>query len=291
MSAPTSTFTPLRSVLYMPGSNERALEKAKTIPCDGLILDLEDACAPDAKDAARALVCAAAASGEYGRRTVTIRVNGLGAKWHDADMAAVAKAGPDAVVVPKVNGAAEVAQLVAELEQHGAPEHTKLWAMIETPTAIFDVREIAAASDRLTVLVMGTNDLVKELYAEHVPGRAPLLISLSLSLLAARAAGVQILDGVYNDVKDAEGFLAEATQGRRMGFDGKTLIHPSQVDPANEQFAPSAAAVEDAQGLIEAWDAGSGGVVTYKNKLVENLHVESARRTLTMHEAITALQG
>lgn len=281
--------TVLRSVLYMPGANDRALEKAKTIPCDGLILDLEDSVAPEAKPAARDAVCAAAASGEYGRRTVTIRVNSLGTEWHDADLAAAAQAGPAGIVVPKVNSAEEVRGLVAAMEAAGAPEHTRLWAMVETPEAIFNAREIAAASDRLAVIVMGTNDLVKELYAEHVPGRAPLLTSLSLALLAARAAGVQILDGVYNDVKDTEGFLAECVQGRQMGFDGKTLIHPGQVEAANEQFAPSAEAVEDARGLIEAFESAGSGVATYKNKMVENLHVESARRTLTIHEAITAL--
>ncbi len=178
--------TVLRSVLYMPGANDRALEKAKTIPCDGLILDLEDSVAPDAKPAAREAVCAAASSGEYGRRTVTIRVNSLGTEWHDADLAAAAKAGPDGIVVPKVNSAAEVLGLVEAMEKAGAPEHTKLWAMVETPEAIFNAREIAAASDRLAVIVMGTNDLVKELYAEHVPGRAPLMTSLSMALLADR---------------------------------------------------------------------------------------------------------
>ncbi|HEY1174897.1 MAG TPA: CoA ester lyase, partial [Phytomonospora sp.] len=275
--------TPLRSVLYMPGSNERALEKAKTIPCDGLILDLEDAVAPDAKPTARDAVCAAAASGDYGRRTLTIRVNGLGTEWHDDDLAAAAQAGPAGIVVPKVGSADEVRGLVAAIEKAGAPARPRLWAMVETPEAIFDVREIAAASDRLAVLVMGTNDLVKELYAEHVPGRAPLVTALSMSVLAARAAGVQILDGVYNDVKDADGFLAECRQGREMGFDGKTLIHPGQVDGANTAFAPSEQAVEDARGLIEAWEAGKGaGVVTYRGRMVENLHVESARRTLAI---------
>ncbi len=287
-----SDFTPLRSVLYMPSSNERALEKAKSIPCDGLILDLEDAVAPDAKIAARATAAAAASSGEYGRRTVAIRVNGLGTAWHDDDIVAAAQAGPAGIVVPKVNSADEVRGLVAAMEQAGAPAHTKLWAMVETPEAIFNVRELATASDRLAVLVMGTNDLVKELYAEHVPGRAPLLTALSLSLLAARAAGIAILDGVYNDVRNAEGFLAECEQGRQMGFDGKTLIHPGQVGPANEQFAPSDAAVEEARGMLEAWEAGRGtGVVTYQNKMVENLHVESARRTLSIAEAIAALEG
>ena len=292
MSESTQQFTPLRSVLYMPSSNERALEKAKSIPCDGLILDLEDAVAPEAKPAAREAACAAVASGEYGRRTVTIRVNGIGTEWHDADIAAASKAGPAAIVVPKVNSAAEVEQLVAAMEAAGAPAHTKLWAMIETPVAILDCLAIARASERLTAFVLGTNDLVKELYAEHVPGRAPILPSLHTALLAGRAAGIAVIDGVYNNVKDAEGFLAECEQGRQMGFDGKTLIHPGQVEGANEAFAPSEQAVEEARGLIQAWEDGQGsGVVTYKGRMVENLHVESARRTLSIHEAITALQA
>lgn len=283
-------FTPLRSVLYMPSSNERALEKAKTIPCDGLILDLEDAVAPDAKAAARDAACAAAASGDYGRRTVTIRVNGIGTAWHDDDLRAASQAGPDAVVVPKVQSAAEVRQLVAALEAAGAPDHTRLWAMVETPVAILDALSIARASERLAAFVLGGNDLVKELYAEHVPGRAPILPSLHTALLAGRAAGLAVVDGVYNDVKDTEGFLAECRQGRDMGFDGKTLIHPGQVAGANEVFAPSERAVEDARGLIQAWEDGQGsGVVTYQGRMVENLHVESARRTLAIHDAIRAL--
>ena len=282
-------FTPLRSVLYMPSSNAKALEKAKTLPIDGVIFDLEDAVAPDAKPDAREAAAAAASSGEYGKRTLTIRVNGIGTQWHDADIAAAAKAGPDGIVVPKVNSADEVRSLVDAIERAGAPDRTKLWAMVETPEAIFNVRELAAASDRLAVLVMGTNDLVKELYAEHVPGRAPLLTSLSLSLLAARAADVAILDGVYNDVKNIDGFLAECQQGREMGFDGKTLIHPGQVEGANEAFAPSEKAVEDARGLIEAFESSEGGVVTYHGRMVENLHVESARRTLSIAEAISQL--
>jgi citrate lyase subunit beta/citryl-CoA lyase len=282
-------FRPRRSVLYMPSSNERALEKAKTIACDGLILDLEDAVAPDAKTDAREAAAAAVRSGEYGNRELTIRVNGIGTQWHEEDLAVAAKAGPDGIVVPKVNSAEEVRSLVAAIEAVGAPEHTKLWAMVETPEAIFNVRELAAASPRLAVLVMGTNDLVKETYAEHVPGRAPLLTALSLSLLAARAAGIAILDGVYNDVKNAEGFLAECQQGREMGFDGKTLIHPGQVEGANEVFAPSAQAVEDARGLIEAFESSAGGVVTYNGRMVENLHVESAKRTLSIAAAIAGL--
>jgi citrate lyase subunit beta/citryl-CoA lyase len=281
--------TPLRSVLYMPSSNERALEKAKTLPCDGLILDLEDAVAPDAKPAARDQACAAVRSGEYGRRTVTIRINGADTEWHADDMAAACAAGPDAIVVPKVNSADEVLRLVESMAAHDAPEHTKLWAMVETPYAMLHAEEIAAAADRLTVLVMGTNDLVKELYAEHVPGRQPVLAGLGLALLAARATGKEILDGVYNDVKDVDGFLAECRQGREMGFDGKTLIHPGQVEGANEAFAPSEKAVEDARGILQAWEDGAGsGVVTYNGRMIENLHVESAQRTLGIHEAIRA---
>ncbi|GAA1914232.1 HpcH/HpaI aldolase/citrate lyase family protein [Nocardioides hwasunensis] len=288
----TTPFTPLRSVLYMPSSNERALEKAKAIACDALILDLEDAVAPDAKASAREAAAAAAASGDYGRRTVTIRVNGIGSEWHAADLVAAAAAGPDAVVVPKVSTADEVRGLATALEWAGAPEHTKLWAMIETPEAIFNVRELAAASPRLTALVLGTNDLVKELYAEHVPGRAPILPSLHTTLLAGRAAGIAVIDGVYNDVKDTEGFLAECTQGRQMGFDGKTLVHPGQVEGANTAFAPSEQAVDDARGLIAAFEDGKGaGVVTYNGRMIENLHVESARRTLSIHDAIGALSA
>lgn len=286
------TFRPRRSVLYMPSSNARALEKAKTIPCDGLILDLEDAVAPDAKEQAREAACAAVASGGYGRRELTIRINSAGTEWHEADLAAVAQAGPDAMVVPKVDSAEQVRSLVEAMEKAGAPEHTSLWAMVETPAAMLRAHEIASAHERLSVLVMGTNDLVKELYAEYVPGRAPLLTGLGLALLAARAAGKVILDGVYNDVKNADGFLAECAQGRQMGFDGKTLIHPGQVEVANEAFAPSAEAVEEARGMMTAWEEGRGaGVVTYNGKMVENLHVESSRRILKIHEAIRALES
>jgi len=283
-------FRPRRSVLYMPSSNERALEKAKSLPCDGLILDLEDAVAPDAKPAAREAACHAAGSGEYGKRELTIRVNGADTEWHAEDLEAACAAGPDAIVVPKVNSADAVLELVDAMAGFDAPEHTKLWAMVETPYAMLHAEEIAAASDRLTVLVMGTNDLAKELYAEHVPGRQPLLTGLGIALLAARATGKVILDGVYNDVKDTDGFLAECRQGREMGFDGKTLIHPGQVDDANEAFAPSEEAVEDARGILQAWEDGKGsGVVTYNGRMIENLHVESAQRTLSIHDAIQAL--
>jgi len=283
-----SDFRPRRSVLYMPSSNARALEKAKTLPCDGLILDLEDAVAPDDKPAAREAACAAATSGEYGAREVTIRVNGADTAWHADDLLAACAAGPDAIVVPKVDSADAVLALVEAMAGHAAPEHTKLWAMVETPYAMLHAEDIAAASDRLTVLVMGTNDLAKELYAEHVPGRQPLLAGLGLALLAARATGTVILDGVYNDVQDEDGFLAECRQGREMGFDGKTLIHPGQVAGANAAFAPSEQAVEDALGVLEAWENRTSGVVTYRGRMIEHLHVESASRTLRIHDEIVA---
>ncbi len=282
---------PRRSVLYMPGANERALEKAKTIPADALILDLEDAVAPDAKVAARANVCAAAQSGDYGHREIAIRVNSIGTEWHDDDLAAAAEAGPDAILVPKVDSAEEVHALESAIVGAGAPEHTKLWAMLETPNALLDARAIAAASDRLAVLVLGTNDIAKELHAAQTPGRAGLLSALSLCLIGARAAGKVIIDGVYNDIKDPEGFEAECVQGRDLGFDGKTLIHPSQVEPCNEVWAPTAEAVEDARGLIATFDeaiAEGKGVVTYKGRMIENLHVEGARRIIALADAIAA---
>ena len=283
---------PRRSVLYLPASNERALAKAATLPCDGLILDLEDAVAPDAKPAAREAACAAAGSGGFGDRELTIRVNGAGTAWHDDDLAAACEAGPDAIVVPKVDSAEAVHTLVEAMERYGAPDRTRLWAMVETPRAMLHAEEIASASERLTVLVMGTNDLAKELFATHVPGRQPLLTGLSLALLAARATGTAILDGVYNDVRDLDGFLAECRQGREMGFDGKTLIHPGQVAGANEAFAPDEAAVEDARGVLEAWEQGKDrGVVTYQGRMIERLHVDIAERTLALHEAIAARSG
>jgi citrate lyase subunit beta/citryl-CoA lyase len=285
-----SDFRPRRSVLYMPGANARALEKARTIPCDGLILDLEDSVAPDDKPAAREAVCAAATSGEYGAREVTIRVNSIGTEWHEADLRAASAAGPDAIVVPKVGSADDVHALVAAMEAAGAPDHTMLWAMVETPAAILGALSIAQASERLGAFVIGTNDLVKELFAEHVPGRAPILPSLHTALLAGRAAGIAVIDGVYNDVKDTDGFLAECRQGREMGFDGKTLIHPGQVEGANAAFAPSSEAVEDARGVLEAWESRTTGVVTYRGRMIEALHVDSAHRTLALHDAITARQ-
>lgn len=285
-------YRPRRSVLYMPASNARALEKAKGLPCDGIIFDLEDAVAPDAKAQAREAAAAAARSGNYGRRELVIRVNGEDTPWHADDLAAAAAAAPDAIAVPKVDSAEQVHRLVAAMDAAGAPESTRLWAMLETPAAILAAPAIAAASPRLAVLVLGSNDLVKELHAEHTPGREPLLAAMSWAVLAARAADVDILDAVYNNVRDVEGFRAEAEQARRMGFDGKTLIHPGQVGPANEAFAPDTEALDDARGVVRAWaDARGAGVVTYNGRMIEKLHVDTAERLIAMHEAIVALQA
>lgn len=283
---------PRRSVLYLPGANERALEKAKGLPADALVLDLEDAVAPDAKVTARQRVCAAVSSGAYGEREVAVRVNGIGTEWHDDDLRTVAQAGPHAVVIPKVSSATDVHAVEDALTAAGAPQHTAIWAMIETPAAVLRAEEIANASTRLTVLVLGTNDLAKELHAEFVPGRAPLLTSLSLCLLAARAAGKSILDGVYNDVRDAEGFETECVQARQFGFDGKTVIHPNQLEPCNRVFAPSEAEIDHARRVIDAFEqamAEGRGVVTVDGRMVENLHVEQARRVLGLAEAIERL--
>jgi citrate lyase subunit beta/citryl-CoA lyase len=293
-SVPGPAPRPRRSVLYMPGANERALAKAESLPADALILDLEDAVAPDAKAEARDRVCEAAASGRYGRREVTIRINGAGTPWHDDDLRAAAAAGPAAVVVPKVDSAGAVHAIEKALEDGGAPDGTAVWAMLESPAAALRAEEICMASERLTVLVMGTNDLAKELQAEHVPGRQPLLAGLGLCVLAARAGGKVILDGVYNDIADAEGFEAECRQGRQLGFDGKTLIHPSQLEPCNRVFAPAPDEVERAGRVIEAFEqakAEGRGVVTVDGRMVENLHVEQARRTLALSAAIAALEG
>jgi citrate lyase subunit beta / citryl-CoA lyase len=285
------TYRPRRSVLYMPGANERALGKAKGLPADALILDLEDAVAPDAKAEARDRVCAAAADGGYGHREVAIRANGIDTRWFGDDVRAIAQAAPDALLVPKVDSADDVRTIERALEEGGAPDSTSIWAMLETPAAVFDAREIAGASERLTVLVMGTNDLVKELHAGFVPGRAPLLASLSMCVLAVRAAGKVVLDGVFNDLDDAEGFEAECRQGRDLGFDGKTLIHPRQLEPCNRLFAPSEDEVAGARRIIAAFEEAQRegrGVVTVDGRMIENLHVEQARRAVAQAEAIAA---
>jgi citrate lyase subunit beta/citryl-CoA lyase len=273
----------------MPGANARALEKAKDIPADSLIFDLEDAVAPDAKEAARERVCAAAASGDYGLKEIIIRVNGLDTPWCEGDLRAASQSGASAVLVPKINSAADIAVIEERLREYSAPDTLGIWAMLETPSGIFNVRSIAASSTGLTTFVMGTNDIAKELHAEYVADRSPLLFSLSTCLLAVREAGKVILDGVFNDIADAEGFLNEARQGRSMGFDGKTLIHPAQVDPCNDIFAPSAKEVDFASRVIEAFETAQAeglGVVTVDGRMIENLHVDNARRSLALATAI-----
>jgi citrate lyase subunit beta/citryl-CoA lyase len=287
----STTIKPLRSVLYMPSSNARALEKAKTIAADGIIFDLEDAVAPDAKEAAREQACAAAGSDDYGNRVLTVRCNGLDTPWGHDDLTAAARSGAAAVVIPKVSGPEHLRQVVNTVDDAGAPDDLAVWAMVETPAAVFAVREIASF-DRVSVLVLGTNDLAKELRASLVPGRAPLLPHLATTLLAAREAGIAVLDGVYNNVKDIEGFEAECRQGMEMGFDGKTLIHPSQVDVANRVWAPTEAEIDYARRVIDAFEEATRdgrGVVTVDGRMIENLHVDNARRTLAVAEAIAAL--
>jgi citrate lyase subunit beta/citryl-CoA lyase len=270
----------LRSVLYVPGANGRALEKARELPADGLIFDLEDAVAPEAKQWARDSACEAARSGAYRSHTVAIRINAIGTPWHAADLAAAAAARPDAIVVPKVGSPEDLVGIERALEEDG-DRQTSIWAMLETPAAVLRSAAIAAAGARLSVLVMGTNDLLAELRGQELPDRRPLETSLTLCLLAARAAGRLILDGVYNDVRDAAGFEAECLAGRQLGFDGKTLIHPSQVEICNRVFAPSGAELEHARRVIEAFgQATEAGVATLDGRLIEQLHVQSARRVL-----------
>lgn len=284
---------PRRSVLYMPAANERALEKAKTIPADAIIFDLEDAVAPDAKPDARSRAVAAVQSGEYGNRELTIRCNGIDTEWGDADIAAAGAAQPSAVVIPKVDSVDYLNDVSARLDAAGAPADVKIWPMVETPTAIFNVRDIAA-HPRVAVMIMGTNDLAKELRSPIVAGRHPLVPHLATSLLAAREAGKVIIDGVYNDVKNADGFHAECVQGMEMGFDGKTLIHPSQVDPANDVWAPSADEIEYAGRVIAAFDEAvteGKGVVTVDGRMIENLHVDNARRVLAVAASIDRRSG
>jgi len=287
------TFRPRRSVLYMPGSNTRALEKAKTLPADGVILDLEDAVAPDAKEAARKQVADAVKAGGFGAREVFIRVNGLDTAWHADDLTAAAHAGPDAILVPKISSPDQLEMIGQRLLDMGTDLKTRIWAMIETPIALLNIRDIAAAAGdsetRLAGFVMGTNDLAKETRARLVPGRAPMLPWLALCMAAARANGIEILDGVYNDHSNVEGFREECAQARDMGFDGKTLIHPNQIEPCNEIFSPSADEVAQARKMIAAFDLPENknkGVVAIDGRMVERMHAEMARRTVAIAEAI-----
>jgi citrate lyase subunit beta/citryl-CoA lyase len=283
---------PRRSVLYMPGSNARALEKARTLPADSLILDLEDAVAPEAKGDARAQVVAAVKAKGFGGREVVVRINGLDTPWGKDDLAAAVVAHPDAILVPKVSSAAELIFVGHRLVDLAAPPGIAVWAMIETARAILDAGAIAAeARDPLAALkvfVLGTNDLAKETRMRIVAGRQPMQAALSTAVLAGHAYGLDVIDGVYNDIADAEGFARECREARDMGFDGKTLIHPSQIEPCNAAFTPSAEEVAEAKKIVAAFDAPENrdkGVIALDGRMVERMHAESARRTLALAAA------
>ena len=289
------TIRPRRSVLYMPGSNARALDKAKTLAADGAILDLEDSVAPDAKEAARQQVVDAVKAGGFGRRELFIRVNGVDTPWHADDLAAAAHAAPDVILVPKVSSPDTLELIGRRLLDMGTAHKTRVWAMIETPLAIFNILAIAAmardSEARLGGFVMGTNDLAKDTRARLVPGRAPMLPWLTTCLAAARVHGLEILDGVYNDIGNADGFAAECKQGLELGFDGKTLIHPNQIEPCNKAFSPSAEEVAQARKMIAAFDLPENrdkGVVQIEGRMVERMHAEMARRTVAIAQAIEA---
>jgi citrate lyase subunit beta/citryl-CoA lyase len=287
----TKTSRPRRSTLYMPGSNTRALEKARSLAADSLILDLEDSVAADQKSAARENIGQAIEAGGYGYREISVRINPLSSPWGYDDLAMVSRSEADAVLLPKVESADMVRQAESVMVQQGARSDMGIWAMMETPLGMLRAEEIAGSSPRLVCLVMGTSDLAKDLHASHTRDRMPMMTSLGLCLLAARAFGLAILDGVHLDLRDDEGFAYSCKQGLAMGFDGKTLIHPRTIDVANEVFAPSADEVDWSKRIItahaEAMKQGKG-VAVYEGKLIENLHVENARRIVAMSEAIAA---
>ena len=294
MASPT--HRPRRSCLYMPGANERALEKARSLPADTLLLDLEDAVAPEAKLTAREAIVNAVKAGGYGHREIVVRMNGLATEWGADDLKAAASCGAQAVLAPKVESAADIVALDKALTEAGAAADFGLWVMIEMPKAILRIEEIAAASEitRLTTFVMGTNDLAKEYRARMTPDRIAFQTALQLSVAAARGWGLTAIDGVFNDIKDEDGLVVECEQGRDLGFDGKTLIHPSQLDTANRVFAPSHNDVEQAKAVIEAFadPANAGkGVLKVNGKMTELLHLDEARRTVAMDEAIRAFEA
>ncbi|MGH6788920.1 MAG: HpcH/HpaI aldolase/citrate lyase family protein [Pseudolabrys sp.] len=287
------TVRPRRSVLYMPGSNARAIEKARTLPVDGIILDLEDAVAPDAKETARKQVVEAVKAGGFGPREMFIRVNGIDTPWHAEDLTAAAHAGPDAILVPKISTPDALEMIGRRLLDMHSDQKIRIWAMIETPLALFNILAIAAeardSESRLAGFVMGTNDLAKDTRARLVPGRAPMLPWLSMCIAAARVHGVVILDGVYNDIGNAQGFAAECAQAVDLGFDGKTLVHPSQVEPCNKTFSPSPEEVAQARKTIAAFDLPENkdkGVVSIEGRMVERMHADMARRTVMIADAI-----
>jgi citrate lyase subunit beta/citryl-CoA lyase len=289
------SIRPRRSVLYMPGSNARAMEKARTLPTDAVILDLEDSVAPDAKAAARRQVSDAVSAGAFGAHEVIVRINGLDTQWWLEDLNAVAKAKPDAVLVPKVSSADHLEDIAERLVDISADQKIRVWAMMETPLAMLNARDIAAAAGdvetRLAAFVMGTNDLAKETRAKIAPGRAAMLPWLMNCVAAARAFGLDILDGVYNDLADAEGFARECAEARDLGFEGKTLIHPNQIGPCNAAFSPSSEEVAQAKKIIAAFDLPENrdkGVVQLDGRMIERLHADMARRTVAIAQAIEA---
>ncbi|MBX9761101.1 MAG: CoA ester lyase [Beijerinckiaceae bacterium] len=282
---------PRRSVLYMPGANERALEKAKSLPADALILDLEDSVAPSAKEGARDLVCAAARGGAYGRREIIVRINGLDTPWGADDLAAACKARPNAILVPKISCAQDVRDTCARMHDAGAHD-VRLWLMIETPRAVLDIGAIAAERDRnpaLDAFVIGANDLAKETRAKLAKGRAALLPWLAQIMLGARAYGLDVIDAVYNDHADIDGFREECAQARDLGMDGKSLIHPGQIAPCNEAFSPACDEIAWARGVVAAFDRpenASLGVISLDGKMVERLHLGMAQRILALADAM-----
>jgi len=287
-----AAYRPRRSMLYMPGSKPRALDKARGLAADALILDLEDAVPPAEKDAARSVVAEELAKGGYGARELIVRINGLDTDWGADDLAMTATSGAHAILIPKVESAAMIHDVADRLAAAGAPEDMAIWAMMETPLGILNALSIAQSNTRMAGMVMGTNDLVKELQATHAPGRAPVATSLSLCLLAARAKGLACIDGVYNAFKDDDGLRVECADGRAMGFDGKTLIHPAQLAIANESFGPTAEALAEAReqlAAFEAVEAAGQGVAVVNGRIVENLHVETAKRLIAESEAIERL--
>jgi citrate lyase subunit beta/citryl-CoA lyase len=287
------SLRPRRSALYMPGTNARAIEKARTLPVDSVILDLEDSVAPEAKADAREQVRAAIKAGGFGSRELVVRINGLDTEWWLADVDMIHEVRPDAVLLPKVSQPVALENFADRLMDLGTDHRIKVWAMIETPFAVLNVREIAAVArdieTRLSCFVVGTNDLAKEMRAQIVPGRAPVLPLLVTTIAAARAYGLDILDGPFNDLGNAQGFAEECAQARDLGFDGKTLIHPNQIAPCNTTFTPSADEVRQARKIIAAFDQPQNqgkGVIALDGRMVERLHAEIARRTVAIADAI-----
>jgi citrate lyase subunit beta/citryl-CoA lyase len=288
-----ATSRPRRSVLFTPGANVRAMEKARELRADALIFDLEDSVASETKDTARAQIAAALRHGGYGKRELVLRVNGAGTIWQRDDLMFAATLPVDAVLLPKVEGAEDVRAAAALLESAGAPPGLGLWCMMETPPAFLHAEAIASSSQRLAALVIGTEDLGKDLRTRSRPDRMPFLLALQSCVLAARAYGLAALDAVYRDFNDDAGFIAVCSQGRDLGFDGKTLIHPNQIAAANTEFAPGADELDEARAVIAAFDAAVAagkGVATNKGQMIEKLHVEAARQLLALASAIAALE-